>query len=138
MVTAIILSRRSGVSLHTVRHYTNIGLLKPSRHPRNNYKIYQPSDEIRLRFICAAKDFGFSLAEITEILDGSQKGESSCPSVKEIILRHLETNQPKIIRMKRAQEQMEKAFGEWAEMKNSVPDGNAVRRLIESVAGKLS
>ena len=135
MITAMVLSRRTGVSLHTIRHYTRIGLLKPSRHPRNNYKIYQPSDENRLRFICTAKEFGFSLKEIAQILDESQKGESSCPLVKEIILRHIESNSRKIKEMKRTQKQMEKAFGEWAEVKNGVPDGDAVRRLVESVAG---
>ena len=53
MITAMVLAKRSEVSLHTVRHYTRIGLLKPARHPHNDYKIYQPSDEIRIRFISA-------------------------------------------------------------------------------------
>lgn len=134
MITAIVLARRSGVSLYAIRHYTRIGLLKPECHPHNNYKIYQPSDEIRLRFICAAKEFGFSLSETAEILNESKKGKSSCPLVKEIILRHIEANRRRIKQMKKTQKQMETALGEWDLMKNAVPDGGAVRRLIESVA----
>lgn len=134
MITAMVLARRSDASLHTVRHYTRIGLLKPSRHPGNDYKIYQPSDEVRLRFICAVKDFGFTLAEIARILDEAQKGSRACPQVKEIVSRRLEENRRRLKEMKRAQKQMEKALGEWSLMKDAVPDGDALRRLVESVA----
>jgi MerR family transcriptional regulator, Zn(II)-responsive regulator of zntA len=85
MITATVLARRSGVSLHTVRHYTRVGLLKPARHQNNDYKIYQPFGENRLRFICAGKDFGFTLGEIARILDEAEKGERPCPQVKEIV-----------------------------------------------------
>ncbi len=59
MMTATILAKKSDVSLYTVRHYTRIGLLKPVRNSNNNYKIYQPSDTIRVRFIKAAGNLGF-------------------------------------------------------------------------------
>lgn len=59
MLTANILAKQSDVSLYTVRHYTRIGLLKPSRNSQNNYKVYQPSDSVRGRFIQAAKTWGF-------------------------------------------------------------------------------
>ncbi len=51
MITASVLAKKTDVPIHTVRHYTKIGLLKPSRDSRNNYKIYQPDDVILLRFI---------------------------------------------------------------------------------------
>ena len=50
MMTATILAKQTDVSLYTVRHYTRIGLLKPSRNSNNNYKVYQPSDATRLHF----------------------------------------------------------------------------------------
>ena len=134
MITAMVLAGRSGVSLHTVRHYTRVGLLKPARHPDNDYKIYQPSDEIRLRFICAVKDFGFTLAEIARILDEAEKGERPCPQVKEIVSRRVAENRRKLGSMKKAQKRMENALGEWARTETGEPDGDAIRRLVESVA----
>ena len=136
MITAVILARRNGESLHTVRHYTRIGLLKPTRNPDNNYKIYDPSDEIRLRFICAVKEFGLSLNEIALILDESLTGKSPCPRVKEIISRHVEENRHRIKEMKQTQKHMEKALSEWSDPNVAGPDGDSVKRLVESLASK--
>lgn len=134
MITATVLAKRSGVSLHTVRHYTRVGLLKPARHQNNDYKIYQPSDEIRLRFICAVKEFGFSLAEVAQILDEAEKGARPCPQAKEIVSRRVAENRRKLAAMKKAHKKVEAALGEWAATDTGEPDGDAVRRLIESVA----
>lgn len=67
MMTASILAKKTDVPIYTVRHYTRIGLLKPTRNPGNGYKEYNFSDATRLRFIMAAKDLGFTLSEISHI-----------------------------------------------------------------------
>ncbi len=133
MITANVLAKKSDVSLYTVRHYTRIGLLKPSRNLLNGYKVYQPSDATRLRFIQSAKNLGFSLSEIANILDKAKHGNSPCPLVREIIVRRIEENRRKIKEMQRLQRKMENAVKEWAKMQNSMPDGTSVCHLIESV-----
>ena len=133
MITANILAKKSDVSLFTVRHYTRIGLLKPIRNSNNGYKIYQPSDTTRLRFIVAAKSLGFTLHEIAEILDEAIHGNSSCPLVREIIERRIKENRRKIEEMKKLQKKMENALEDWKQMKNSMPNGDSVCHLIESV-----
>lgn len=133
MITANTLARKSDVSLYTVRHYTRIGLLKPSRNIQNNYKLYQPSDEVRVRFIQAAKSLGFSLAEVADILDEAKQGNSPCPMVREIIVRRIEENRRKIEEMQKLQRKMENALKDWSQMKNSMPTGDSVCHLIESV-----
>ncbi len=132
-MTANVLAKQSDVSLFTVRHYTRIGLLKPSRNTQNNYKVYQPSDAARLRFIQSAKNLGFSLSEIAEILDEAKHGNSPCPMVREIIVRRVEENRRKIKEMQRLQRKMETAVKDWSKMKNSMPNGDSVCHLIESV-----
>ncbi|MDQ3040798.1 MAG: MerR family DNA-binding protein [Acidobacteriota bacterium] len=134
MMTATILAKQSDVSLYTVRHYTRIGLLKPSRNSSNNYKVYQPSDATRLHFIQAAKSLGFSLTEIKEILSEAKHGNSPCPMVREIIERHIEENRRKIKEMQKLQKKMESALTDWKLMDNSMPNGDSVCHLIESVA----
>ncbi|MEP6901936.1 MAG: MerR family transcriptional regulator, partial [Actinomycetota bacterium] len=69
MFTASVLAEETNLPIYTVRHYTRIGLLQPTRNSTNNYKVYQRADASRLRFIVAAKNLGFTLAEITNILE---------------------------------------------------------------------
>lgn len=133
MITATILAKRNKVSLHTVRHYTRIGLLKPMRNQKNDYKIYQFSDEIRLRFICAIKECGFSLPEIAQILDVAEKGNLSGQKVKEIVARRVAENRKRIAEIKKVQKKMESTLREWDLVKTGVPDGEAIFRFIESI-----
>ncbi len=133
MMTATVLARQSDVSLYTVRHYTRIGLLKPIRNWQNNYKVYQPSDAVRVRFIQAAKNLGFSLAEVADILDEAKHGNSPCPLVREIIVRRIDENRRKIKEMQKLQRKMENSLKDWSKMKNSMPNGDSVCHLIESV-----
>lgn len=138
MMTAAVLAKRTNTPIYTIRHYTRIGLLKPSRDLRNGYKIYKPADTDRLKFINAAKDLGFTLAEIDEILRNAIHGDSPCPMVREIVEKRIEENQKKIREMKRLQKRLETAAEMWKTMENSEPDGHSVCRLIESFADSES
>ena len=131
-MTAGVLAKHADVTLFTVRYYTKIGLLKPSRDLRNGYKIYKQSDKERLQFISAAKDLGFTLAEIEEILDRAAHNKTPCPMVRDIVEKRIEENKQKIRDLKRLQKRLETAAEVWKGMKNSTPDGNSVCRLIES------
>lgn len=132
--TAALLARSADVSLFTVRYYTRIGLLKPSRDLRNGYKIYKRSDKDRLKFITAAKDLGFTLAEIEDILDNAAHSKTPCPMVRDVVQKRIEENKQKIRELKRLQKRLESAAEMWKGMKNSTPDGHSVCRLIESFA----
>ena len=131
-MTAGVLAKHADVTLFTVRYYTKIGLLKPSIDLRNGYKIYKQSDKERLQFISAAKDLGFTLAEIEEILDRAAHNKTPCPMVRDIVEKRIEENKQKIRDLKRLQKRLETAAEVWKGMKNSTPDGNSVCRLIES------
>lgn len=134
MMTASVLAKRAQVPLFTVRYYTRIGLLKPSRDLRNGYKVYKPSDRDRLKFISAAKELGFTLAEIEEVLDHAAHNESPCPTVREIVEKRVEENKQKIRELKRLQRRLQSAAEMWKTMKDSEPNGHSVCRLIESFA----
>lgn len=134
MFTANELAKKTDVPIFTIRHYTKIGLLKPLKNNRNGYKMYQISDSTRLKFIIAAKNLGFTLHEISEILDKANEGDSPCPMVREIVQIRLEENKRKIRELKNLQKKMESALNDWSKMKDSTPNGNSVCGLIESVA----
>jgi MerR family Zn(II)-responsive transcriptional regulator of zntA len=134
MMTASILAKRANVPLFTVRYYTKIGLLHPSRDIKNGYRRYRQADKDRLTFISSAKNLGFTLAEIEDIFRHADDGDSPCPIVRDVIEHRINENREKIRELKRLQARIEKALALWTNMENSQPNGHSVCRLIESFA----
>jgi DNA-binding transcriptional MerR regulator len=56
-----------GVTLRTIRFYEDKGLLTPER--RGTARLYHPRDKVRLGLILRGKRLGFSLGEISTIVD---------------------------------------------------------------------
>jgi DNA-binding transcriptional MerR regulator len=65
-----------GVSLRTLRHYEDLGLLAPQR--RGTARVYRQRDRVRLELILRGKRLGFSLPEIRTIVNmyDEQPGEA--------------------------------------------------------------
>lgn len=62
-------STLTGISIHMLRHYDKIGLLKPEKIDRmNNYRFYGEEQIVRANHIQVLKSLDFSLNEISEIL----------------------------------------------------------------------
>ena len=59
----------SGVTARTLRHYDEIGLLRPAGLRGNGYRFYQEAELLRLQQILALRALDLGLAEITAILD---------------------------------------------------------------------
>lgn len=68
MLTHVV-SELSGVSVRTLHHYDNIGLLRPSRRTENGYRDYSDRDLDRLQQILLFRACGFSLENIQTLLD---------------------------------------------------------------------
>jgi len=66
------LSKRTGLSIHTLRYYENYGLFKgisPDNIKSNNYKHYDESLVEKIELIREAKEIGFTLSEIKSLLE---------------------------------------------------------------------
>ncbi|WP_426265241.1 Cu(I)-responsive transcriptional regulator [Sphingomonas sp. PWP1-2] len=61
-------SNASGVSQRMIRHYEAIGLIPPPPRRESGYRDYCDADVHRLRFIANARDLGFPIAEIGDLL----------------------------------------------------------------------
>src|SRR5919202_1465433 len=59
----------SGVTIRTLHHYDEIGLLSPGGRSAAGYRLYAESDVERLQQILFYKELGFDLEEIATILD---------------------------------------------------------------------
>jgi len=70
MLTIGRLAGEVGVSTDTVRFYERRGLLPEPPRTAGGYRAYSDDDAWRLRFILRAKELGFTLREIADLLDG--------------------------------------------------------------------
>ncbi len=64
------LARRTGLSVRTLHHYDEIGLLSPARRTATGHRLYGRGEIQRLQQIRSLRQLGFSLVEIRECLDG--------------------------------------------------------------------
>lgn len=58
-----------GVSVRTLHHYDEIGLVRPSARTAAGYRAYSPGDVERLREVLAYRRLGFGLREVAELVD---------------------------------------------------------------------
>jgi MerR family transcriptional regulator, thiopeptide resistance regulator len=63
------LAKRTGLTVRTLHHYDDIGLLKPTLHTESSHRLYTADDVVRLQQILSLRQFGFSLDEIRDCLD---------------------------------------------------------------------
>ena len=82
-------AKASGVSVKMVRHYEAIGLLPKIARTAANYRLYRATDVHTLRFIRRARDLGFSISDIKELLSLWQSTSRSSASVKRLAGKHL-------------------------------------------------
>src|SRR5215813_6082648 len=63
------LAKRTGLTVRTLHHYDEIGLLKPSLRTEAGYRLYTPGDVARLQQVLSLRQLGFSLEEVRDCLD---------------------------------------------------------------------
>ena len=121
----------AGVKPDTVRFYTREGLLNPTRNPDNNYQQYDAEDLRRLRFARKARQLGFSLPEIRQILEQADDHHSPCPMVRDVFQKRLAAVENEIAQLQQLRQRMVSALAAWQDMPDATPDGHTICRLIE-------
>lgn len=82
-------SRRTGVSAKMIRHYEAIGLIPGADRRSSNYRDYGSEDVHRLGFVRRARDLGFSIDEIRDLLKLWADTDRSSRDVKALTLAHI-------------------------------------------------
>lgn len=90
----------ASTKVQTIRYYEEIGLVKPFRRTEGGHRLYDPEDVRRLKFIRHARELGFGIAEVRELLQLSDLPETSCAAADAIARSHLEQIE---IRLKKLQ-----------------------------------
>lgn len=76
------IARSAGLAIETVRYYEREGLLEKPARTAAGYRNYRPDVVERLRFIRQAKELGFSLAEIKELLSLRMRPDTTCADIR--------------------------------------------------------
>ena len=82
-------ARASGVSAKMVRHYESLGLLGEVARTDGGYRQYAADDIHTLRFIKRARDLGFSMTEIAELVGLWHDRPRASSEVKRVATQHL-------------------------------------------------
>lgn len=124
---------QSGVSAKMVRHYEALGLLPAVHRTDSGYRQYGDKQIHTLRFIRRARDLGFSMAEIAELLKLWQNQDRASADVKRIAQAHVADLEQRIARM----QAMRQTLAQLADccQGNSRPDCPI---LTELAAGRMT
>ncbi|MGK7864950.1 MULTISPECIES: Cu(I)-responsive transcriptional regulator [unclassified Falsiroseomonas] len=82
-------SKASGVSVKMIRHYEAIGLLPAPLRTESGYRVYRAEDVHALRFIGNARDLGFPLTEIADLLSLWRDRGRASAEVKRLAQAHV-------------------------------------------------
>lgn len=89
-------SKATGVSAKMIRHYESIGLIPAADRRDSNYRDYGAGDVHRLGFIRRARDLGFSIEQIRDLLRLWADTRRSSKDVKAMTLSHIKALDTKI------------------------------------------
>ena len=105
------LANATATNVETVRYYEKIGLLAPPARSASNYRSYGTEHLARLSFIRRARDLGFTLEAVRELLTLSDDNQQSCEAVDGIAKVHLTEVERKIGDLSALREELNRVVG---------------------------
>lgn len=82
-------AQASGISAKMIRYYESMGVFSPSARSASGYRQYSEQDLHALHFIRSARDLGFSLSQITDLMALWRDTHRASAEVKRLALDHI-------------------------------------------------
>lgn len=100
------LSRRTKVKIPTIRYYEEMGLLAAPERTQGNQRRYDAAGLERLGFIKHARDLGFSIEAISDLIELQEHPDRSCQAATAIAIRQLSDVRAKIKRLRALEKEL--------------------------------
>lgn len=97
------LSEATGCNIETIRYYEKIELLPEPPRTNGGHRLYKPVHKERILFIRRARDLGFSIEEVRELIALSDNESRSCGEALEMVQCHLDSVREKQARLQLAE-----------------------------------
>ncbi len=108
-LTIGMLAKHAGVPTSTVRYYERRGLVRPDGRSDGNYRVYGEEALDRLRFVRSAQAAGFTLSDISALLQFRDGDTAPCKEVQDLITVRLAQVVEQIDHLKL----VERMLGKW-------------------------
>lgn len=126
------LARRTGCNLETVRYYEKVGLLPEPPRTASGYRSYDTIHERRLRFVLRARELGFSLDEIRELLRLVDERDRPCAEARNVAAVHLADVRDKIADLKRMERVLKDVVAQCGD--GTLPECPLIETLFQEAA----
>ena len=114
MLTIGKIAQATGVKVPTIRYYEEIGLLAAPDRSQGNQRLYPRAAQDRLAFIRHARDLGFALEAIRDLLSLSDRPDQSCAAADAIAKAQLADVRARIARLQALEEELTRMVGQCA------------------------
>lgn len=115
MLTIGKLGKAAGVKVPTIRYYEQIGLLPGAERSAGNQRLYDQSALNRLAFIRHARELGFPLEAIRDLLSLSDRPDQSCAAADSIAQEQLAAVEARIARLTALKAELERMITQCAQ-----------------------
>jgi Cu(I)-responsive transcriptional regulator len=96
-------AQASGVSAKMIRYYEETGLIPAAGRSRSGYRVYGPKEVQTLRFIRRARDLGFPMEKVADLLALWQDRSRASADVKHLAEAHVAALEARIVEMQAMQ-----------------------------------
>ena len=100
MITIGKLSKETGVKIETIRYYEKIALMPNPLRKESGHRVYEIDQVKQLKFIKRARELGFSLSDIRELI-GADNSSPNCSDVFTLTQNHITSIREKIADLKK-------------------------------------
>ncbi len=112
MLTIGTLGKKTGTKVQTIRYYEQIGLMPEPGRTEGGQRRYRHTELDRLAFIRHARQLGFSLQAIRELLDLSDDPDRPCHEADSIARRQLKQIEQRMARLEALRNELERMVHE--------------------------
>ena len=122
-------ARRSGVQIETIRYYERIGLLAPPPRTAGGHRVFGEAEVKRLNFVRRARELGFTLGQVRDLLALADGREDSCAEVEKLARAQLDATSGRIADLARMEAVLAEMVARCAS--GTVPDCPILEALFE-------